>query len=439
MSNLNKLLNFEYGNAYDFAYDLSMKKNYSNPKIYDANGDLTKRWYVYFSYRNPETGKLKRVTPFYGKTNSYKTKAERMFVLMIYKHKILELLKRGYNPFEDNTDFFIKENQEVKHVKKVEPKVVEPKVVTAPKTVAVDRKTVKEGLEFALKLKERLVNATTMRDYTGKSKALQQFIKKEYPELKYIDQITKKILTHFLNTILERSSARTRNNYRIDLSSLFQVLEENEIIATNSIKNIKVLKALPERHKTYSKQLDADIFKYLEEKDPILLLYIKFISYNFLRPIEVNRIKVGDINLNERTISFKAKNKALKTKIIPDVLLKEIPDLTKLNTEDYLFTPEKIGGVWEATEVNRRDYFSRRFRKVVKKHFDLDKNYGLYSFRHTYITKLYRELVKNGSPFEAKSRLMQITGHSTMTALEKYLRDIDAELPEDYSEYFKED
>ena len=28
---------------------------------------------------------------------------------------------------------------------------------------------------------------------------------------------------------------------------------------------------------------------------------------------------------------------------------------------------------------------------------------------------------------------MPITGHSTMTALEKYLRDIDAELPEDYS------
>jgi hypothetical protein len=35
--------------------------------------------------------------------------------------------------------------------------------------------------------------------------------------------------------------------------------------------------------------------------------------------------------------------------------------------------------------------------------------------------------------FETKSRLMLITGHSTMTALEQYLRDIDAELPEDYS------
>jgi hypothetical protein len=57
----------------------------------------------------------------------------------------------------------------------------------------------------------------------------------------------------------------------------------------------------------------------------------------------------------------------------------------------------------------------------------------MYSFRHTFITKLYRELRKSYSPFETKSRLMLITGHSTMTALEQYLRDIDAKLPEDYS------
>ena len=67
----------------------------------------------------------------------------------------------------------------------------------------------------------------------------------------------------------------------------------------------------------------------------------------------------------------------------------------------------------------------------------MGKDYGLYSFRHTYITKLYRELIKSYSPFEAKSRLMLITGHSSMTALEKYLRDIDAELPQDYSELIR--
>jgi hypothetical protein len=34
---------------------------------------------------------------------------------------------------------------------------------------------------------------------------------------------------------------------------------------------------------------------------------------------------------------------------------------------------------------------------------------------------------------------MQITGHTTLSALEKYLRDIDAELSKDYSSHLNDD
>ncbi|MFT4830512.1 MAG: hypothetical protein ACI815_000146 [Psychroserpens sp.] len=46
-------------------------------------------------------------------------------------------------------------------------------------------------------------------------------------------------------------------------------------------------------------------------------------------------------------------------------------------------------------------------------------------------------LIKGSSPFEAKSRLMLITGHRSMLVLEKYIRDIDAELAKDYSDLLK--
>jgi len=62
MPNLNQFITF-YSKS---AYGLTVKKKYSNPKIYDANGDLKKRCYIYFSYLDPKTGKMKRVTPFYG-------------------------------------------------------------------------------------------------------------------------------------------------------------------------------------------------------------------------------------------------------------------------------------------------------------------------------------------------------------------------------------
>lgn len=437
MPTLNEFLIFEFPNEHVFEHDLLLKKNFSTPKIYTANGDLKKRWYVYFSFRNPETGKLQRMKNIYGKVNNYKTKEDRLFVLATYSKKLLQLLKQGYNPFDENLVLFRKreaENDSKPTIQKPTQTIAE-KVDEEPKVVL--DKTIREALEFALSLKEKLVSAKTITGYRSKVNKFSDWLEKNEPDLKTINQLTKSNVITFLNAVLKDTSARNRNNYRVDLGSLMQTLEDNELVKQNFIKKIPVLKTTPERNKTYTLQTQEDIFSYLEENNPLLLLYIKFISYNFLRPIEVNRLKVGDLNLKEKTLRFKAKNSPFKTKIIPDLLLQELPDLEKMNKSDFLFTPEKLGGKWDSTEESKRDYFTKRFKKVVKDHFSLGKDYGLYSFRHTYITKLYRNFRETYSPNEAKSRLMQITGHASMTALEKYLRDIDAELPEDYSEMLK--
>jgi len=297
--------------------------------------------------------------------------------------------------------------------------------------------TLKEAFYFGLKLKEKLINSVTKKNYENRIKNFLKWMEENHPSIQTIDQLKKGDVTELLNEVLGKTSARTRNNFRVDLSSIMQVLEDNDIVTNNFVKNIPVLKSIPERNKTYTLQMQEDIFNYLEDKDPILLLYIKFVAFNLLRPLEVCRLKVGDLNLTDKIISFKAKNSPLKTKIIPQLLITDLPDLSNLNAKSLLFTPEKLGGEWNATVNNRRDYFTKRFKAVVKDHFNLGVDYGLYSFRHTYITKLYRGLVKSSSPHEAKSKLMLITGHATMTALEKYLRDIDAELPEDYSEMLK--
>ena len=60
---------FRDENEHDLEHDMSVNDQFSNPKIYTANGDITKRWYVYFSYRNPNTGKLERMKNIYGKTD----------------------------------------------------------------------------------------------------------------------------------------------------------------------------------------------------------------------------------------------------------------------------------------------------------------------------------------------------------------------------------
>jgi integrase len=449
MSTLLEMLTFSSENehvlAHNLEHKLKIKKNFSAPKIYNAHGDLSKRWYVYFSFRDPQTGKLKRQQNIYGNVNLYKTKEERLSILSSFRRNLLNLLKEGYNPYEDNSELFDSNNKvtpitnpetNVSAVTTNKPNNDSLQSVVVPETgpdVIETKMTLSEAFSFALQLKVNIVSERTLKDYQNRVGNFLKWLTEHHPNIKTIDQLTKKLVLAFLNGVLLRTSARQRNNYRTELGSLMQTLEDNDVMTVNFMKKIPVLKSIPERNKTYTLEKQEEIFSYLETNDPILLLYIKFISYNFLRPIEVCRLKVKDINLTNNTLQFKAKNSPLKTKIIPKILIDDLPDLSKLNGDHFLFTPTAIGGDWEATETNRRDNFSKRFKDVVKTPFGLNKDYGLYSFRHTYITRLYRELIKGSSPHAAKSELMLITGHSSMTALEKYLRDIDAQLPEDYS------
>lgn len=439
--------------VHDTVHDLPMKTNYSEPKIFtgkvdvskwnklskeEQNNAISKDWYVYFSFRNSQTGKLERQTNIKLEANRIKTAKERFEYLKTVQQNLSILLKRGYNPYQDNTALTNKYFNKTDIVHKTEALILKKEIAVVSTSVIVEKeKTIREAFEFGLKNKINVLGKASYTNYKGRIKRFLAWLDNyEIKSSSAITTLNKKILNDYLNSVLEKSGATNRNNTRADLSSLVQVLVDNDFMVTNFVKSISILKSTPERNKTYSVKQESDILNYLEENDPLLLLYIQFITYNFLRPIEVNRLKIDDLDIEGKKLFVRAKNKAVKVKIIPQKIIDLLPDLSQMNKNYYLFTPARIGGEWEAEENNRRDYFSKKF-KAVKDNFGMDKNYGLYSFRHTSITNLYKEFNKTLTPFETKSKLKEITGHQTMEALEKYLRDIDAALPEDYSHLLK--
>lgn len=397
-----------FTNAYDSEYDFVKKRQYSEPKIYDAGGDLSKRWFVYYSFRNPLSGKLERQTPIYAGVNEYKTLGERREAVRNLLKSVKSILKNGFNPYND------------------EPYHEEKNL------------TIANAVQLILNLKKNQYTPASYRDFKSRILRFQKWLFENGYFGRLITDVTKKTVINYLNHVQIESSASNRNNARNNLSAFFAALEEQDIINANFVTSIAKLKTRPERHKTYSQKNENDIDKLLQ-KDPVLNLFVKFVSYNFLRPIEVVRLQVCDIHLKERKLFVRAKNKPVKIKIIPEILAEEIIkhcDLDSLPSEHYFFTVTGFGHEWHTEENNRRNYFSKRF-KTLKKKVGLNKDYGLYSFRHTFIAKLYHELIKSMTPFEAKAKMMLITGHTTMTALEKYLRDIDAVLPDDYSDFIK--
>ncbi|MDB0600349.1 site-specific integrase [Tenacibaculum maritimum] len=395
-------------------------KKYTKPKIYPkvvttkpasafANAEKDsiikkyKRWYVYYGYLNSE-GKMERQPAVYFNVNrEHPDFDSRLEHIKKIRNSIEKALKNGFSPIESE--------------------------------LTVELYTVESALDFALSLKKSSVKETSYRDYENRISQFKKYLTKKGLSRTTIGDIDKGVVNGFLNNILQKSSPRNRNNTRTVLSAIFTVLEDNDLIPRNFIKNIKNIKANPERNKTYTLEKVNDIYEFLEDNDTNLLLFIKFVSYNFLRPIEVCRLQIKDIDLKNKMLQVRAKNKPVKIKIIPDILITELLKLDLTNLDAFLFTPYGVGD-WDAKEENRRGYFTSKYSKVKKK-LDLTKDYTIYSFRHTFITKLYRELRAKYGQSETYDKLMLITGHSTLKALTQYLRDIDAELPVDYSNYLK--
>lgn len=195
------------------------------------------------------------------------------------------------------------------------------------------------------------------------------------------------------------------------------------------------LKSSPTMNKVYTDSNVLKLFDYLSKNEPVLFLFIKLFSYCFLRPIEVCRLCVSDVDLKERRLVFKAKNKPVKYKLIPEIIINDLLNLDLSNPDHLLFTPQGPGE-WETSETYRREYFTDLFREV-KDALNLSSEYTMYSFRHYFITKLYRHFRKSCSKTETLERLQLVTGHESISGLKNYLRSIDAELPKDWSDGLK--
>lgn len=387
--------------------------DWQNLKQEEKKQALSRSWYIRWSFRNHLTGKLERQKNIKAGVNRLKTMSKRHQFLKDHKEALSQLLDSGYNPFLKETEKFIN-FQETENIY-----------------------TVKKAFELSLDHVKLTVSDLTFKDYFYAKEHFLKFIGVNNHN-ENIKNINKSVVISFLNDKLKTTSARTRNNYKSSLSALFSVMEQKlNIIERNFIREITNEKTKPKTDRTFTKKQLSKIVNWLKINDPYLLLYIKFVAYNFLRPVEVNRLKVKDINLDERLLYFKAKNKPLKIKRIPSIFLEDLKNLNlhTYNKEFYLFTPKNIPDNWESSDNSRRDNFSKRFKKV-KNVFKLGLEYGLYSFRHSFITNLFRYLrtSENKTYSQAIEILQPITGHETKEALEKYIHNIDADIPEDWSD-----
>ncbi|MXV39393.1 tyrosine-type recombinase/integrase [Flavobacteriaceae bacterium Ap0902] len=383
---------------------------YTKPKIYHGGKsyDLSKRWYIYYSFEHPtlkdKHGNPKKVrqTPIsLGANKKYKTKKERLRYLRFIQKRLAALLEQGYSPYEENS-------------------------------IKLEY-TAESLIKYALESKNKEVADTTKRNYINRTDRFIKFLKRKGLANLEIRYVTKSVVFEFLKPF----EGKNFNNYKSVLSSLFTILAGEDYIERNFILDIPNKKVSDPNIKLFTDKEIENAKELLNKHDRELLLYVNLISYMFWRNIECNRITIDSIDLRNRTITTKTKTKSKKTKLIPLIILEDVQEFTIKSPTKYLLNSNNNLIDWEnSTDNQRRNHYTKRF-KMFKKNHKLPKDLTPYSFRHYSITKVYKALREHLSIEDAIKELSLITGH-TSKAIFNYIHVHDLELPEDYSKYLKQ-
>ncbi|XLS30488.1 tyrosine-type recombinase/integrase [Flavobacteriaceae bacterium M23B6Z8] len=384
--------------------------NYSKPHLnIPKDGGY---WYVSYWYRNPETGVKEKFVLKKG-LNRIKDRKERKKHGKALVQAIEELLRQGFNPF----------------TKEGIPIEIED---------AQQHFTLATALDYAFENKKSEWKESTLYDIESRKNVFLAYAESKQWHCLSINDIVKKHIVTFLNHQAKSLSSKSVNNYRAAISSLFGKLANDDIIPYNFVKDIGKRKERPSRHKAFTaKQIEA-LRTTLKKNDPQLYLYLKMVGMTFLRPREVIRLQVKDIDLENKLLYVETKTETQSTVRIIDTLIDDLKalELEKYKPTDFLFTPARKPGVYTAKEGNKVTFFSKQFAEY-RNELNFGMEHTIYSMRHTFAIDLYKNFIRKGkTDREAVLAMLPITRHKSETGLRNYLRNIGATVAKDYSDAY---
>lgn len=276
-------------------------EKYLLPKIVDQGGDISQRWYVEYKFMHPETNKFVKFREWI--SSKLTTRTARYAKATEIKNTISIKLKSGYNPFESKQQSY----------------------------------TISEAFQEALIIKKATTGKRSVGTYTSLSNSFLKWLAlKKYDKLRP-RELNKYHAQEFLDYILtvKKLSARTHNNYLVCMRTLFECFFTRDYIDLNVWKKIPKLRTKESSFSFFNTNDRKEITEYLIEDHYPLYCCSLLIFYCFLRPAEIVRLRISDIDFTKNQIIVKgSQSKNGKTQIV--VMHPNLVDsLKKLGLENY--------------------------------------------------------------------------------------------------------
>ena len=321
--------------------------NYKLAKLYDADNDLSRQWFVYFYFKHPENGKFVRFRKWI--SNRIRTKSGRRDVAHAIIKSFNIKLQRGWSPFAEE----------------------ETRLTS-----------IEQAFNHAINIKSASIGKRAVQTYRSISGKFIMYLQKNKLNNVSIGDISHKIIQDFFDQsiIKEKISPRTFNNRITALKTIFNWLIRRDYLLFNPADRIERMPEPDPELTAFTESELRMISGELPGWDYNLYVISQLIFYCFLRPAEIVRLQFKDVVREKSLIMVpgtKSKNKKTETIIMPDQLMINIREWNLGFPQNwYLFSKNLCPGQKEIAPTRIAEAWKRfaEANGIIK---------GIYSLKHT--------------------------------------------------------
>lgn len=352
-----------------------MEKTYSKVVINDYKGDLSQRWYIYFSFPDPDSGKMKPHKIFI--SQKFKTRTSRYNETSRVRDLYREKLKSGWTPYSNSGGEYT---------------------------------TLIHAIEFYLENKlPPVMRIRTYNSYKSHLKYLIIYIKKNNLHLKFVNDFSKIDAKNFMykTRIDNKHANRTHNNILTTMRTMWNFFIKNDFCIKNVFLCVDPLMEAQPPIIPYTYDELSLISNTLKKFDESLWMISQMIYYCFLRPQEIVRLRFSNIDIDRGLIftsGYATKNKNSEAIVIPTQFINSIDkEFFKSYPMDWYIFSRKLKPGTKEISIARIDESWMKYRNTHGL-----GNKKIYWLKHT----------GNGEAIDSGINIRDIQNHNRHSSLE---------------------
>ena len=281
--------------------------------------------------------------------------------------------------------------------------------------------TIEEVVSAFLKEKRQELRQNSLRSYESFCNIFSAWVARTIPNCKCI-LFNRTHAVRFMDELQEKHlRARSYNNNLKLARALFSWAVMKCYCKENPFERLKPKRPEAKLRTIIPSEQRARIKEYLQQNNPPYLIICELVFSALIRPAEIARIRVKQVNVQERYIYLpetQTKNGNKRNAPLTD----ELAELLRVHIErakptDYLFADKQ----WTCGKVAMSSHTYGNYWREMRIALHLPDEYQLYSLRDTGINNMLKAGIDDLT-------VMQAAGHSDLKMTTRYANHVDANL-----------